>query len=994
MTSVVYSDGTLSTQDPVVGHKIVDNLSGPLAKIADPNYLYGWHTIVFGLKFGIQWGRHYPERDADMAFHGNWSRSVITLFNWKRVLCYSHLNHGKELFQNSLHKASQSKSTIRDISWGNLGGSEALRQLREAAGDGELAVRINLSYHTTNYPPYVAHNATLGYVVGALGVPSPSDTLNVPGERAMFFRENPVGLSFPSNDLCSTQDPLEAQYNVWTNVAPFELDRERREVRIDLSNSLPADLSNSLYNLGTLHLGVLTGLCVQLLGDESGLPYAPTDELPVTSGIYRVPIMEASLMWAVTHHPLVLAQPLTSYAGSTPICNQHHTSPSPYGPWKTAQILLQEYPYYVRPKGMYTDALDRRHHPTGSQTVYVTKYGEPVVGVPVQAVEYLTFRNLPQHGVIPVNSTVRTDERGLATFLFKLKEDELIPAQRHFVGKICEHSWNPDNRTVFPVPGLPHYFKFCVEVDGVNCDDYDYVTTYMHAYSDVDYTRPYTWVRDVEPIFSMYAHTTPVMKKILDLSSYHQVTLPHILHLLNRTLRLDIDHPSYMPTTRELSPTARKMILEWLEDPRYDLLNSNLPLSVGDEFSAENRPWTAQFKTTDDELPPRCKHSGMHFQEGPHQHDSYFDKIFSAFAADDLLSLIGRPLLSSVSGVSGVNCSIENVKQQLQLAIQLEWATIPVYLTALYSIKEGHNAEIYNLTRSIVTQEMLHMTQSANILIAMHGSPLIDHPSVIPSFPITGLPGGVLPLLQVTLERFSLGHAYRVFLGIELPQSSFVAYPPLADTMRTMHTIGTFYDEIKFCVDHLGDKVFDPATLDLQVKWPWVPTDEQGGVVPVTDSDSAKRAIDNIMSQGEGASVLDPTQVGSHTLAHFFKFEEIVCQRHLEKVNDFKYAYSGSPIPFDPSGVWPMRSNPKASTVLPETNCYIEARIFHRVYRNLLHQLQRVFNGHPEEVFATVQLMKSLELHAKRLMWIEHRPDDPDDDSTCGPVWDYFWPEE
>ena len=998
ITGVVYQDGTLSTSDPIVGHKIIDNLDGPPAKMVDPNFMYGWHTVVFGLKFGVRWNGVFPERDGDIAFHGNWSRNLITQYAWVRMMCYNFHNHGPYLLQNAFHKAAQGKTFVRDVAWGHLGGSEALRQLREAAGDGPLDVRVSLFYPTTNYPPYVAHNASLGYVVGAIGVPGPSDTLNVPGERSMYFKENPVELSFRSGDLCYQQDY--STYNDWANMAPFELDRERREVRIDLSNSLPADLSNSLYDLGILRVGVLMDSCVRLLGDERGLPYAPTEELPVTSAIYGVSIEESYLVWAATHRPLVLAQVLISHAGSTPVCNYHG------GPWRTAQILLQEDPYFVRPVGLYSDFLDKKYHPTSSQTVYVTKYGRPLVGVPVTAVQQVLerFTPYPESGVIPTPWTAVTDGTGHARFVYKINESAVIPDDRHFSYSVCLNSAvSPDTSYVVPVPNQPYYFVYCVEVAGADCSN-SVLATYMLAYSDGDYTRPYTWTRDVGPIFKLHAHLAPVMKRILDLSSYNQVTLPRNIHLLNRTLRLDMDHPSYMPTTRDLPPAARDMILEWLEDPKYDISGSSPPISVGDEFSAGERPWAEQFGTTYDDLPPRCKHSGLHFQDEPHQHDSYFDTIFWTIRTENALS---RPLLGSVDGVTSVDgvasvngvsgsisgCSIENVKKQLQLAIELEWATIPVYLTSLYSIKDGHNTEIYNLTRSIVTQEMLHMTQSANILIAMHGSPLIDDPSTIPSFPITGLPGGVLPHLRITLEKFSLEHVYRVFLGIEVPQKSLVVSPPLVDPGRVKHTIGMFYNEIKACIAHLGDDIFDPLTADRQVQWPWVPTDEEGLVIPVTDAASAERAIDVIVSQGEGASILDPDEIGSHTLAHFFKFEEIVCQRHLEKVDDFHYAYVGAPIPFDPSGVWPMRPNPMASTVLPETNCYTEARIFHRVYRSLLRKLQQVFNGHAEDILETVYLMESLQGHAKRLMWIEYRPEDPDDDSTCGPVWDYFWPD-
>jgi len=70
-------------------------------------------------------------------------------------------------------------------------------------------------------------------------------------------------------------------------------------------------------------------------------------------------------------------------------------------------------------------------------------------------------------------------------------------------------------------------------------------------------------------------------------------------------------------------------------------------------------------------------------------------------------------------------CSIESVKRDLQDAVRLEFATIPPYLTSMYSIKAGNNTKVYAVIRSVVMQEMLHMAQAANILISLGGHPLL-----------------------------------------------------------------------------------------------------------------------------------------------------------------------------------------------------------------------------------------------------------------------------
>ena len=92
---------------------------------------------------------------------------------------------------------------------------------------------------------------------------------------------------------------------------------------------------------------------------------------------------------------------------------------------------------------------------------------------------------------------------------------------------------------------------------------------------------------------------------------------------------------------------------------------------------------------------------------------------------------------------------IEVLRGDLQFAIELEHATIPPYLTALYSILEGTNDAIRGILRSVVLQEMLHMAMAGNILAAIGGKPDLTKPDFLPVYP-TDLPfdiGGLLHLV-------------------------------------------------------------------------------------------------------------------------------------------------------------------------------------------------------------------------------------------------------
>ena len=113
--------------------------------------------------------------------------------------------------------------------------------------------------------------------------------------------------------------------------------------------------------------------------------------------------------------------------------------------------------------------------------------------------------------------------------------------------------------------------------------------------------------------------------------------------------------------------------------------------------------------------------------------------------------------------------SVEQLRKDLQTALQLEHATIPPYLTALASIKKSYNLEIQSVLKTIVRQEMMHMALVANILNAVGGKPSLYSKNFIPRFP-SRLPGGVQPDLVVPIEKLSLALIRNIFMKIEQPE--------------------------------------------------------------------------------------------------------------------------------------------------------------------------------------------------------------------------------
>jgi len=193
---------------------------------------------------------------------------------------------------------------------------------------------------------------------------------------------------------------------------------------------------------------------------------------------------------------------------------------------------------------------------------------------------------------------------------------------------------------------------------------------------------------------------------------------------------------------------------------------------------------------------------------------------------------------------------------------------------------------------------------------------------------------------------------------------------PVAALAEPPLTIGRFYDAIKGNIIKLGDGIFaagSPAK-QLILKFGAVQT------FKVTDVASAVRAIDLIVQQGEGTttSPLDP-QKG---LAHYYRFAEIFHQKALVPnpaappgtPDNEKYKFDQPPIPFDPSGVWPVLANPKATSYAAGSAVRRVCDTFNYTYTCLLKSLQATFSGEPSRWQQAVGVMESLKQQAMDLM--------------------------
>lgn len=317
--------------------------------------------------------------------------------------------------------------------------------------------------------------------------------------------------------------------------------------------------------------------------------------------------------------------------------------------------------------------------------------------------------------------------------------------------------------------------------------------------------------------------------------------------------------------------------------------------------------------------------------------------------------------------------------------MQLEHATIPPYLTALYSIHPGTNSEAYHVIRVVVIEEMLHLTLSANILNAVGGTPDLTRADFVPEYPAC-LPDGETDF-AVDLQPFS-EDAVNTFLKIERPAKApdegsqlqprrradgqLLAASP-ADHGMQYYSIGEFYAEIGRGLDHLEDQASQNGTTiftgdpDRQVK-PEYYYSGGGGLTTVGDLQSALGAISLIAEQGEGLGgrIYDT----EHELAHYFRFQQLLIGRYYQD-GDKADEPTGPPLEFDWKAVFPVKRNARLDDYPEGSELHAAAVDFNEYYADFLAFLTRAYTGQPDMLIEAVARMFRIRDKMTRLI---HNP--------------------
>jgi hypothetical protein len=298
------------------------------------------------------------------------------------------------------------------------------------------------------------------------------------------------------------------------------------------------------------------------------------------------------------------------------------------------------------------------------------------------------------------------------------------------------------------------------------------------------------------------------------------------------------------------------------------------------------------------------------------------DGVKSAFPRRELVAF--RPLDVALHEEAAQSDLDEDpVLVGLKLAAALEFATVPPYLLALWSVIDEQHPVARSI-RAIVHEEMVHMALVNNVLSAIGGTPTLTALGV-PTYP-SQLPGGVHP--EITLALLGLcDKSLDSFLEIERPTKVVTIQGYNAAGIDDDTTVRDFYEAL---LDRLREA---PRSFEgeNQVVGPLAP-------LVISKLDDVQEAFERIITEGEG-SPGTPFDEDPDDLSHYYRFLEIKLGCKLAWDADDRILRRGDPIPV-PS-VYPVASPPTHGWGRASSRRVRDlSKRFNVLYSSLLDQLQ------------------------------------------------------
>ncbi|WP_148597978.1 DUF4198 domain-containing protein [Aquisphaera giovannonii] len=404
------------------------------------------------------------------------------------------------------------QSALEDIEWPQAPASRFLADLHRASPD-LLSIKFNLDGINLDQGPTLGH----GRVVGTVGPASADEPKHFVLGRLLR----------PSRQQGKNQRSAFtfAQARVCT---------DRKKVIVDLGNSLPTTTPGGPIDaslIGEVELAVVDqGGRATTLGP---VQYQADDWYTSTAGVQEFPdgrtLSDAQLA-ALEGGRLALLP-----AGSGGV-----------GPASRPPLIENASSSVLR-----ADRYVYRLNPGDEATVelYLTKAGKPLAG------ETIALAYAPQR--LPAEETVGTPESALAFPTPTIPEKTDGNGRVRFTLKAADPG-NPRQFIDGQVYGVA--YSWPQEQPGqAQADPSLFVSALV--WDAFTFTPPATWWGTVQPILSQYARLYPFMMQFVDLGDYGSVVANR--SRIEQVMKLDPEHPGYMPVTRDLSRAKRDMILGW-----------------------------------------------------------------------------------------------------------------------------------------------------------------------------------------------------------------------------------------------------------------------------------------------------------------------------------------------------------------------------------------------------------------------------------------------
>lgn len=440
-------------------------------------------------------------------------------------------------------------STLNSVQWTNADEVEALKLLRDATQNSQLAIRFIVGSFFFVDP----NNPASGYgpLVGSIGPYLNGDPVQFARRRLMPPPAAPPAISAAR---VAGHHPTHADFEVKmrADAAPasapapppqfqacnFQLDTTNSRLSIDLVNSIPlASFAGPPLQVGKLRAVIIAenGSTVENLQP----PFEFTDEINKTQGgIIDVPLTPDQCQKLEGMRAGVELQPggdwTTIPADWTTILAEHQSG-------KFVNIS----PFTARAVGGEDVTFELRAFqwgkPLANETLSLS--AASTGGTP----DSLVIQNGPGSAV--------TDENGRAVFTVNTPATLNIPANRQQLDSLVylfNGPWTSLNggllSTTFQTP------------------DNAILPAGLVVWSPYQYAgMPHpTWEGQVQPIFDEYMRIYPGMQQIMDLTDLSVVQ--GNLEALWQALSLPFEAPHRMPVTRDLSPQKIEVIKTWLKN--------------------------------------------------------------------------------------------------------------------------------------------------------------------------------------------------------------------------------------------------------------------------------------------------------------------------------------------------------------------------------------------------------------------------------------------